>query len=449
MSKAKFTITEGKIIPSIIMFSLPLLGSSLIQQLYNTVDLLFVGNYTGKNGAAAVGSCSLIFTCLIGLFTGISVGVNVLVSQSVGAKRWREASKASHTALMVGFFGSILLTVLGILCAGPILTLMRTPKQVFQEALSYVRIYFLSMAAMVIYNMGSSILRACGNSKVPFYILAIGGVINVITDYLFVAFWGFGVSGAAAATSISQSVSALGILWYMAKGKNIITLHLKEMHIDLEIVKRILCLGLPSGVQSIMITLSNMIVQWYINGYGGCAMAAFASYFRIENFIYMPNLALGQAVTTFVGQNLGAGHRKRINKGTMFTAFIAIILSIIMAFIMLSFKSQIFRCFVNDNQVIDIGVQIVTVTFPFYWLYGILEVAGGAVRGMGKAIPSMCVTLFCLCVMRICLLGVTTRWLEGIQGVAVVYPITWLLTAATMTCLCAKTFKNSFTYSST
>ena len=443
MRTSRSAMTEGKIVPSIVMFSLPLLGSSLVQQLYNTVDLLFVGNFTGKNGAAAVGSSGLVFTCLIGLFTGISVGVNVLIAQAVGAKRWKEASRAAHTALMVGFLGSILLTVLGILGAGPILKLLRTPDQVFAEAIAYVRIYFLSMISMVVYNMGSSILRAYGDSRTPFYVLIVGGVTNVAADYLFVAFLRQGVAGAAVATSISQTVSAVGILWCLCRGKSGITVRLRELYIDWGLVGRILRVGLPSGVQSMVITLSNIIVQWYINGYGDTAMAAFAAYFKLENFIYMPNLAFGQAVTTFVGQNLGAGNRERIKKGTAVTGLMAVGMSVIMAVAMLSFKQQLFRCFVDDREVVALGVQVVAVTFPFYWLYGILEVAGGAVRGMGRAMSSMCVTLSCLCIGRICLLAVSTRWIKGLEGVAVVYPVTWGMTAVLMTVLFWKRFKRS------
>lgn len=438
MGKSRSTITEGAIIPSIVMFSLPLLGSSLIQLLYSTVDLLFVGRFTGKAGAAAVGSGSLIFACLIGLFTGLAVGVNVLIARFMGARKLQEASRAAHTALVLGFFGSLILTALGVSSAELLLKLLRTPPEILGEAVSYMKIYFLSMSSMVLYNMGSSILRACGDSKTPFYILVAGGLANVAADYLMVAVWSLGVTGAAVATAISQTISAVGVLWYLVRGSSQIPIRARSLCLDWPLAGRILQVGLPAGIQSVMMTLSNIIVQWYINGYGDAAMAAFAAYFRIENFIYMPMMAFGQAITTFVGQNLGAGNKSRVKKGTFVTALLAVAVSIAMAALLLAFRHPVFRCFVDDGQVVEIGVQVLAVTFPFYWLYGILEVTGGAVRGMGRAFSAMCVSLCCLSGARICMLWVITKFVEGIRGIAVVYPLTWLLAAGAMAWICRK-----------
>lgn len=433
MKRIKYSMTDGNILPSIVAFSLPLLGSSLIQQLYNTADLIFVGNYTGKTGAAAVGASGLVFTCLIGLFTGISVGINILVSQFVGGKKYQEASKTAHTALLFGMLGSIVLTILGIAFARPVLLVLRTPQEVLAEAVSYVRIYFLSMAAMVLYNMGSSILRAAGNSKVPFYILIAGGLTNVLFDFLLVAVWKMGVEGAAIATSISQTISAVGVLGYLMGEKSEIRISVSKLRVDGPLLKRILYVGLPAGVQSIVITLSNIIVQWYINGYGAEAVAAFAAYFKVENFIYMPIMAFGQAITTFAGQNLGADKIVRIKKGTMATILLSGGISILTAAALLAGKETIFRLFVDDGQVAAFGTQIVTVTFPFYWLYSILEITGGAVRGMGKSLTAMAVTLLTLCGGRILLLRIMTSFVDGIQGIAPVYPLTWVTAAIAFT----------------
>lgn len=274
MKKIKQDMTQGKILPQLVLFALPLLGSSLVQQLYNTADLLFVGNFAGKTAAAAVGSSGLIFTCLIGLFTGISVGVGIIIAHAWGAGKKDEAQEAAHTAIVIGLIGSILLMIAGLLGARRILVLLQTPEEILNEAVVYVRIYFLSMIPMVLHNMGASILRACGNSKMPFYILIGGGLTNVLADAIFVAVFRGGVVGAATATSISQTVSVVCMIWYLMSRHCSLQISFHGIRVDFRLLKKILCYGLPAGIQSVVITISNVIVQYYINGYGEDAVAA-------------------------------------------------------------------------------------------------------------------------------------------------------------------------------
>ncbi len=422
-------MTTGKILPQLLLFALPLLGSSLVQQLYNTADLLFVGNFAGKTAAAAVGSSGLIFTCLIGLFTGISVGVGIVIAHAWGAGNKEEVIHTAHTAVMIGVIGSVLLMAAGLVWAEKILIFLQTPEEILEEASVYVRIYFLSMVPMVIYNMGSSILRACSNSKIPFYILIGGGITNVFADGLLIIVFQYGVVGAAAATSISQSVSAFLMFYYLMSSHGSIRFSIKEMHCDRRILKKILKYGLPAGIQAIVVTLSNVVVQYYINGFGKDAVAAYAAYFKIENLIYLPIMACGQAAATFVGQNYGAQKYDRIKKGTVQVIFFSCGITVVIAMIVLMIPEAVVRLFIQDHTVIAHGVSILMTTFPLYWLYALLEVTGGALRGMGYSNISMLVVMLGLCGLRILLLFGISRMGMAFVSVAKVYPVTWAVTA--------------------
>ena len=445
--KKVYDMTKGKIWTIILSFSLPLLGASLIQQLYNTADMIFVGNFVGKEATGAVGASSLLFTCIIGLFTGVSIGVGVAVSQKIGSKDLEMASKVSHTAITFGIIGGIVLTLIGFFSAEFLLTLMNTPKEIMYDSVLYLKIYFLSMLPMILYNIGAGIIRSTGNSKTPFYILIIGGLTNVFANYIFVVVFKMGVSGVAIATALSQTLTAAIVLTYLFKNKTAIKFKTSELKIDFSLLKQILYFGLPAGIQSMLITFSNIIVQYYINGYGGDAVAAYATYFKLENFIWMPIVAIGQASMTFSGQNVGANNYKRVKKG----AFVAILLSgglsIVIATIILSFSHTFMRIFIKNKEIIYLGSQIALTTFPFYWLYSILEVLGSSLRGMGYSIVSMYITIICLCGVRISLLYLISKFNLDFKSVAYVYPMTWFFTASIFIIaflkIIAKKIKNS------
>ena len=428
--KKVYDMTKGKIWTIILSFSLPLLGASLIQQLYNTADMIFVGNFVGKEATGAVGASSLLFTCIIGLFTGVSIGVGVAVSQKIGSKDLEMASKVSHTAITFGIIGGIVLTLIGFYSAEFLLTLMNTPKEIMYDSVLYLKIYFLSMLPMILYNIGAGIIRSTGNSKTPFYILIIGGLTNVLANYIFIVVFKMGVSGVAIATALSQTLTAAIVLTYLFKNKTAIKFKTSELKIDFSLLKQILYFGLPAGIQSMLITFSNIIVQYYINGYGGDAVAAYATYFKLENFIWMPIVAIGQASMTFSGQNVGANNYQRVKKG----AFVAILLSgglsILIATIILTFSHTFIRIFIKNKEIIYLGSQIALTTFPFYWLYSILEVLGSSLRGMGYSIVSMYITIICLCGVRISLLYFISKFNLDFKSVAYVYPMTWFFTAS-------------------
>ena len=417
--KKSYDMTKGKIWTTILSFSLPLLGASLIQQLYNTADMIFVGNFVGKEATGAVGASSLLFTCIIGLFTGVSIGVGVAVAQKIGSKDYDMASKVSHTAITFGIFGGIILTILGYFSAEFLLTVMKTPKEIMTDSVIYLKVYFLSMLPMILYNIGAGIIRSTGNSKTPFYILIIGGITNVLANYFFIVMLKKGVLGVAIATTLSQTLTALIVLTYLFKNKTIINFKTSELKIDFSLL-----------IQSMLITFSNIIVQYYINGYGGDAVAAYATYFKLENFIWMPIVAIGQASMTFSGQNVGANNYQRVKKGAFISILLSGGLSILLATIILTFSHTFMRIFIKNEDIIYLGSQIAFTTFPFYWLYSILEVLGSSLRGMGYSIVSMYVTTICLCAVRISLLYLISKFNFDFRSVAYVYPMTWFITAS-------------------
>lgn len=426
-------MTKGKIWSIILSFSLPLLGASLIQQLYNTADMIFVGNFIGKEATGAVGASSLLFTCIIGLFTGVSIGVGIAVAQKIGSKDYKIASKVSHTAIKFGIIGGIILTIIGFFSAEFLLNLMNTPKEIMYDSVIYLKIYFLSMLPMILYNIGAGIIRSTGNSKTPFYILIVGGFTNVFANYIFIVVFKMGVSGVAIATALSQTLTAAIVLTYLFKNKTAIKFKTSELKIDFSLLKQILYFGLPAGIQSMLITFSNIIVQYYINGYGGDAVAAYATYFKLENFIWMPIVAIGQASMTFSGQNVGANNYKRVKKGALVAILLSGSLSIFLATVILTFSHTFMRIFIKNEEIIYLGSQIALTTFPFYWLYSILEVLGSSLRGMGYSIVSMYITIICLCGVRISLLYLISKFNLDFKSVAYVYPMTWFFTASIFT----------------
>lgn len=429
MRKAKsIDMTSGPLLGPLISFILPLIGASLFQQLYNTVDFLFVGNLLDRT-AAAVGASSSLITVTIGLFTGISVGTSVVASQAMGAGDRERAEKALHTSVTFGLAGGLVIMALTILFSPAILRLLRTPESVMPEALTYLRIYMLSLPFMVVYNMISGGMRAYGDSHTPFVILVICGFVNVLMDAVFIVWIPLGVAGVSIATVISQGLSAvLAVLW-ASRPETPLRLTRGGLGVDGKVLGQVLRIGLPTGIQTIIITFSNMMVQYYINAFGETAVAAFATYYKVENFIYLPILAFGQAATTFAGQNTGAGNYARIRRGTLVTAAVGTGVVLLISGLILIFPRTVFTWFMKDPEVVTNALKIALVTFPFYWVYPIMEVLGGSVRGMGYAVRSMVLIILNLCVLRVGLLALFSATFHTISSLGAVYPITWATAA--------------------
>ena len=428
----KGDLTEGPIAKKLILFALPLLVGSLVQQLYNTVDLIYVGNFIGKSASAAIGASSLLITCLVGFFGGMSVGSGVVISQIFGAKDYKQLSKAVHNTLALSLAGGLALMAIGYVVAPWFIRVINTPESIRTAAVGYLRIYFLSFFSVVSYNLGSGVIRAIGDSKTPLYAQIIGGLTNVAMDYIFVRVFENGINGVAWATLISQSVAAGFILWRMSRLDPVYALRVKKIAFDRAILKEVLRIGIPAGAQSLVITLSNVVVQYHINSLGEDAIAAFTAYFKVELLIYHPIVALGQANMTFSGQNKGAGKMERVRRGTRQCTLISMALAIVTAAVALPLGGVLFRVFNKEPDVIALGRQIIAVTFPFYFLYSVLQIVGDSMRGVGRSKGPMLIILINICVIRTALLFLIVPRVQDIRGVAAAYPVTWALTAICM-----------------
>ena len=419
-------LTQGSIGKGILVFLLPLLASTLIQQLYNTVDLIFVGKFCSTEATAAIGASSLIITCLIGFFNGMAVGTNVVAAHIYGKQDKKGLKNVIQTVFMIGLIGGLIVTILGIYFAPIFLKYMNTPQSILDLAVKYLIIYTLRMISVVIYNLLCGILRAIGDSKSPMMFQIFGGIVNIIADFIFIVILKMDVQGAAIATLLSQTLTAILTIRYFYKRKEEPKLHFTMNIFDQEIFKKILMIGIPAGVQSIVITLSNIIIQSQINSFGVDAIAAFTSYFKIELILYLPIIVLGQALVSFVGQNYGAKQYDRINKGVKYSMVVSVIITMVVSTLMIINSDYVFAIFTSNVDVMKYGKEIVSITFPFYFLYAILECLSSQVRGRGISIPPMIITLFSFCGVRIIFLIVLLIKNNSISSIALTYPISWL-----------------------
>lgn len=425
-------LTRGTIWKKLLLFAIPLLLSSLVQQLYNTVDLIFVGNFINKSASAAIGASSLLITCMVGFFGGMSVGSGVVVSHIFGSKDKEKMGKAVHNAIALSLAGGILLMAAGYVLAPVYLRLVNTPAELQASALGYLRIYFLSLISVVTYNIGSGVSRALGDSRSPLYAQIFGGLMNVVMDYLFIRAFDNGINGAAWASLISQTCAAAFIVFRLTRLDPEYALKLKKIRFDRGILKKVIRIGIPAGAQSLLITLSNVMAQYHINSFGEDSIAAFTAYFKVELIIYLPIVAFGQAVMTFVGQNFGAGDYERARKGTFQCVAMSMGLAAVTSCLALFFGASLFRIFNKEASVIETGCRIIRVSFPFYFIYSILQVLGDSLRGAGKVKQPMLIVMINICLIRTGLLFLIVPHISNVQGVALTYPITWALTAVCM-----------------
>ena len=426
-------LTKGTIWKKLLFFAIPMLLSSLVQQLYNTVDLIFVGNFVDKSASAAVGTSGLLITCLVGFFGGMSVGAGVVVAQIFGAGYDDGLRRALHTAITFSLIGGVALTFIGWVLGPVYLRLVNTPADIMESALSYLRIYFISMVSVVTYNMGAGVLRSLGDSRSPLYAQFIGGLFNVGADYVFIRILDVGVNGAAYATMISQTIAMLVVLYRLARLDEAYALRIGRLRIDGGLLSKMVKLGVTAGVQALVITLSNVFIQHHINGFGKDAIAAFAAYFKVELIIYLPIVAFGQAIMAFAGQNMGAGDTERVFKGTRICVIMSVALAAVSSVFCLAAGPVLFRAFSNDPEVIAVGCRISRVTFPFYCIYPVMQLLADSLRGCGRVREPMLIVLINMCVIRTIILFTVSPLIPDVRGVAMTYPVTWALTAICMT----------------
>ena len=442
MKNNSHTLTKGSVRKGILLFALPLLGSSLIQQLYSTVDLIFVGQLLGTKASAAIGASGLIVTCMIGFFNGMAVGTNVFAARHYGAKRFERLKKLMQTIFWTGIIGGLLLTVIGLVLSPVFLTWMGTPESIFPLAVRYLRIYMASMISVVSYNLLSGVLRALGDSRTPMLYQFFGGIINVFADFIFLYVFHMGVEGTAFATLFSQTFAAVGVMIHLYRLKEPYALRIRFSDCSLKELTDILKVGVPAGVQSIIITLSNIIIQSQINTLGVTSVASFTVYFRVELIVYLPIVALGQAVVSFIGQNYGAGNWERIKKGNRLCIFGGSLITFAACILLIIAMPVILNVFTKDAAVAAQTLEIVKVTFPFYFFYTVLECFSSNLRGFGKAFLPMIVTVISFCGFRIVALFALMAKNPSPDKVALSYPISWGIAAAAMAILYVRNNRN-------
>lgn len=442
MKNNSHTLTKGSVGKGILLFALPLLGSSLIQQLYSTVDLIFVGQLLGTKASAAIGASGLIVTCMIGFFNGMAVGTNVFAARHYGARRFEQLKKLMQTIFWTGIIGGFLLTVIGLVLSPVFLTWMGTPESIFPLAVRYLRIYMASMISVVSYNLLSGVLRALGDSRTPMLYQFFGGIINVFADFIFLYVFHMGVEGTAFATLFSQTFAAVGVMIHLYRLKEPYALRIRFSDCSLKEFADILKVGVPAGVQSIIITLSNIIIQSQINTLGVTSVASFTVYFRVELIVYLPIVALGQAVVSFIGQNYGAGNWERIKKGNRLCIFGGSLITFAACILLIIAMPVILNVFTKDAAVAAQTLEIVKVTFPFYFFYTVLECFSSNLRGFGKAFLPMIVTVISFCGFRIVALFALMAKNPSPDKVALSYPISWGIAAAAMAILYVRNNRN-------
>lgn len=442
MKNNSHTLTKGSVGKGILLFALPLLGSSLIQQLYSTVDLIFVGQLLGTKASAAIGASGLIVTCMIGFFNGMAVGTNVFAARHYGARHFEQLKKLIQTIFWTGIIGGFLLTVIGLVLSPVFLTWMGTPESIFPLAVRYLRIYMASMISVVSYNLLSGVLRALGDSRTPMLYQFFGGIINVFADFIFLYVFHMGVEGTAFATLFSQTFAAVGVMIHLYRLKEPYALRIRFSDCSLKEFTDILKVGVPAGVQSIIITLSNIIIQSQINTLGVTSVASFTVYFRVELIIYLPIVALGQAVVSFIGQNYGAGNWERIKKGNRLCIFGGSLITFAACILLIIAMPVILNVFTKDAAVAAQTLEIVKVTFPFYFFYTVLECFSSNLRGFGKAFLPMIVTVISFCGFRIVALFALMAKNPSPDKVALSYPISWGIAAAAMAMLYVRNNRN-------
>lgn len=426
MKKQK-TMTEGPIWKNILAFSVPLILGNLFQQLYNTVDSIIVGNYIGSEALAAVGSSGAVINLLVGFCIGASAGAGVVISQFFGAKDNEGVKKAVHTTVAIAVCAGSAVSIAGVLLSPAILRAMGTPAEVFGPAVTYLRIFFGGMIFSVIYNMSAGILNAVGNSKRSLMYLVIAAVSNIFLDLLFVVGFKMGVEGVALATDIGQLISCIFILAFLAKSQDVYRLKLKDIRFYGNLPGRILKIGLPTGVQNIVISLSNVVVQSSVNSFGAAAMAGFAAYIKIDGFNILPVLSFSMAATTFAGQNVGAGRYDRVKKGMYVSVAMGVCYTIFTGIVLILFAPQVISVFSRKQEVVAYGVYILKFFCPFYWMLGILQVLAGTIRGVGKTFQAMMVFLFSLCIFRVLWIFAVLRISHELFGVMTAYPASWCM----------------------
>ena len=423
-------IVDGVIWKQILIFFFPLLLGTFFQQLYNTVDAVIVGRFAGKEALSAVGGATgTLINLFVGFFTGISTGATVTISQYYGGGHREDVGKAVHTAIAMAIAGGAVIMVIGLLGAPYALRWMDTPEDIMAQSLIFIRIIFCGMIANLVYNMGAGILRAIGDSKRPLYILASSVIINIILDFIFVVGFHWDVAGVGIATLLSQIYSAVMVCLLLMRTKECYQLKLSQIRFHRGMFSRVIRIGLPAGFQSLMYSSSNVVIQANMNSFGTDTIAAWTAYGKIDALFWMTVSSFGIAITTFAGQNYGAGKYDRVRQGARVCLKMTLVVAIVLSIVLYFGGEYIFWLFTTDTQVIQKGMEILRFMAPTFWTYVFIEIFSGTLRGMGNSLIPMLLTCLGVCALRIVWLFTMVPIWPDVRTVIFSYPMTWSVTS--------------------
>ena len=452
IERKKPDLTEGPILSRIILFSLPLILTGILQLLFNTADVIVVGRWgdtataSASTGLAAVGACGSLTGLLVNLFIGLSVGAGVCVAHGIGARDEERVHRTVHTAVLLSLIGGVIVTLLGVFLARPLLSLMNTPSAVLDEAVPYMRAYFYGMPASMLYNYCAAMLRSEGDTSRPLVFLSIAGVVNVGLNLVMVLVFHLGAMGVGIATAASQWVSAILILLYMLRYDGYCRIDLKKLHIDRKALKKILAIGIPAGLQSSLFALSNVVIQSSVNSLGEVVIAGNAAASNLDGYIYIAQNALYHAAMTFVGQNVGAKKPARIKKAMFCCIVVVAIVGFSVGSLVLLLGEPLLSLYVSSSSadrsaVLAAGMVRLSTMGLTYFLCGVMDVGNGILRAFGRSISPMLITLTGSCLLRIVWIATVFRTHQTQEVIYYSYPISWFLTAVTLYALVIFTYR--------
>ncbi|HIX15553.1 MAG TPA: MATE family efflux transporter [Candidatus Hungatella pullicola] len=421
---------NGPIFGKVLKFALPLMLSGVLQLLFNAADIIVVGRFAGSQSLAAVGSTSALINLLINIFIGLSVGANVVVAKAYGARNQRDISRAVHTALTLSIISGLILIVVGVASARVLLELMGTPDDVLDKAVLYMRIYFAGMPVVMVYNFGSAILRAVGDTRRPLYFLLLAGMVNVVLNLFFVIVLHMDVAGVALATVISQCISAGLILWSLKKSRGGMKLYFRLLRIHKNEMIQIFRIGLPAGMQGAVFSISNVLIQSSVNSFGSIAMAGNTAASNIEGFVYTAMNALYQTNLSFTSQNVGGGKYSRINKILLICVGTVTVVGLVLGLGAYAGGSILLHIYSSDPEVIQYGLLRMSIICTTYFLCGIMDTLVGSLRGLGYSVMPMIVSLTGACAFRVLWIFTVFAIDRSLTVLYISYPVSWLITAA-------------------
>lgn len=429
MAKRESLMTEGVIWKQMLSFFFPILLGTFFQQLYNTADALIVGRILGENALAAVGgSAGIITMTVVGFFGGLTSGAAIIAAQMLGAKDREGVNNSIHTIYAFSLLAGVILAAAGIFLTENMLLWLNTPEGLMEGSIEYLWIYFAGLVFVLIYNTGASLLRSLGDAKHPFWYLIVCCFVNIILDYVFIAYCHMGIAGASLATVIAQAISAVLVTIRLHRYSEVCDFRMKKIRINSGMMKRELLLGLPGGIQSSMYCISGLITTAALNGFGETVVAAWTAYTKFDAIFWMISGAMGVTITTFVGQNFGAGKFERIQKGVRIMNWAYVFIAIFSSILFVALRVPLYRLFVESQEAVDVGCRMLMLITPFYLLNIHIENYSGALRGVGDTIAPMVISIIGVCIFRIIYLGILMPVHHSLDVLCIMYPVSWVLT---------------------